>query len=218
MKIAVVYVFASVQPHIYEPCARRFAAQYVRYPPGQTDHELYVIVNGGDKLTKRQEALFDPLVPVFIYHNNYGRDIGAYQMAARTISCDLLVCLGGPTRPRMAGWLDLMVRAVEENGPGLFGCWGFHAPAVHIRTTVFWITPHLFNAYPIQVGNDQRYHFEHSHESITLWTMKKGFPVLQVTARGVFPVTNWHHVEQSDSLFADQHCDRIGWVDEGGGW
>lgn len=218
MKIAVAYVFPQVSQSVYEPMAKRFSAQYCRFPPGVIDHELYVICNGGGRITPRQEALFAPLVPKFIYHDNTGRDIGAYQMAARTIPCDLLVCIGAPARPRYACWLDIMVRAVEDNGPGLFGCWGFHAPAVHLRTTVFWITPQVFNAYPIQVGNDQRYHFEHSHESITMWTIKKGFPCLQVTARGAFSVENWHHVEQADSLFADQHCDRIGWVDEGGGW
>lgn len=198
--------------------ARRFATQYVNFPPGETDHELFVVVNGGGQVTPRQERLFSPLYPSFLYHDNTGKDIGAFLMAARNIPCDLLVCLGGPVRPRMTGWLDVMVRAVENNGPGLYGCWGFHQPAIHIRTTVFWITPQLLNAYPHGIDNAHRYFFEHGPDSITLWCLKNGFPTLQVTRRGVFDVPKWHHVEQQDCLMLDQHCDRLGWKDEGEGW
>ena len=218
MKVAIVYIFPNLSPRTYEPMARRFTIQFCKNPPGNSDHELYVVVNGGGRITPRQEALFDPLVPKFIYHDNNGRDIGGFQMAARTIPCDLLVCIGAPARPRLAGWLDIMVRAVEDHGPGLYGVWGFHAPTPHIRTTLFWIAPQILNAYPIQVDNQSRYHFEHSHESITMFCTKKGFPVLQVTNRGVFSIERWHHVEQADCLFLDQHSERLGWNDEGGGW
>lgn len=219
MKVAIAYIFPLVNARVYEPQARRFALQYMRFPPGETDHQLYVIANGGaGKLDKRQEDLFSPLVPAFLHHNNAGRDIGGFIMAARHVPCDLLVCMGAPARPRMACWLDIIVRAVENNGPGLYGPWAFHVPAPHIRTTVFAISPQILNAYPITVDDSRRYHFEHSHESITMFCMKKGFPVLQTTARGVFSIENWHHVEQKDSLFADQHTDSIGWQDEGSGW
>ncbi len=219
MRVAIAYIFPNLSPKVYEPMARRFSIQYLRNPPGASEHELYVISNGGGRVTERQEKIFDPLVPNFIYHDNIGRDIGAFQMAARTIPCDLLVCIGSPARPRSPGWLDIMVQSVENHGPGLYGVWGFHSPTPHIRTTVWWISPQILNAYPIQVGNDQRYHFEHSHESITAFSIKKGFPVLQVTNRGVFSIERWHHVELDDSPFIDQHGERsLGWVDDGGGW
>lgn len=218
MRTAVVYVFPQINAKVYEPQAMRFAKQYLRFPAGETNHDLYVVCNGGGEVTKRQESLFEPLAPTFLYHNNCGRDIGAFIMAAQNVPCDLLVCLGAPTRPRMDCWLDRMVRAVEDNGPGLYGCWGFHAPAVHIRTTVFWITPQILNAYPVQIDDHRRYEFEHGGQSITRFCMSKGFPVMQVTGRGVFPVDKWHHVEQADCIFMDQHCERIGWIDDGGGW
>ena len=218
MRVAVIYVFPQVSANVYEPMAKRFSLQYVRNPPGETDHGLYVVCNGGGEVTSRQESLFEPLAPTFIYHNNFGRDIGAFQMAAANIPCDLLVCIGAPARPRMACWLDIMVRAVEDNGPGLYGCWGFHAPAVHIRTTVFWITPQILNSYPLQVDDHHRYEFEHGTNSITRYCMKKGFPVMQVTKRGVFAVDGWHHVEVGDCLFLDQHLERAGVQDIGGGW
>lgn len=219
MKVAVVYVLPVPHAKVYEPMARRFSIQYMRFPPGETEHSLHVVINGGDgQVEKRQQDLFSPLVPTFLHHNNAGRDIGAFIMAARSIPCDLLVCVGSPARPRIDCWLDRIVKAVENNGPGLYGPWAFHAPAPHVRTTVFAISPQILNAYPIPIDDSRRYHFEHSHESITMYTMKKGFPVLQITARGVFAIDGWHHVETVDCLFADQHLDRGGYVDVGGGW
>lgn len=209
MKIALVYVLPVVKPKLYFPMARRFVEKYMEFPPGTTDHQLYVVVNGGASASPHQRSLFEPLVPEFIYHDNSGKDVGAYMMAAKSLRCDLLVCMGTPTRPAIAGWLDVIVRAVEDNGPGLFGPWAFHVPTPHIRTTVFAISPIILNSYPVCVDDSRRYHFEHSHESITTYTMKMGLPVLQITARGVFSIENWHHVEKSDSFFLDQHCDRV---------
>lgn len=213
MVIAVVYVYPNLLHAKYNPMARRFTSAYMNHPPGATDHELHVVVNGGLE-DEKPEALFDPLVPKFIHHNNSGRDIGAYFAAARTIPCDFMVCIGAPARPRIAGWLDRLVRALENNGPGVYGPWGFHVPAVHLRTTVFAISPDLLNHYPHTVTDDYRYQFEHGPDSIAFWCMKKGFQAMQVTASGVFHVEQWHHVEEQDSLFGDQHSDQLGWKDQ----
>lgn len=208
--IAVVYIFANAQASRYEPMARRFSQTYCENPPGETDHELYVVVNGGGKITERQERLFDPLVPKFLHHDNSAKDLGAYRMFARTMPCDLMVCIGGPLRMRAAGWLDVICRAYEDNGPGLYGNWCFHSPAIHVRTTFFWLPPALLNAYPHPVHDGTRYEFEHGVNSITRWCFQKGFPVLQVTLTGVYSVEKWHHVEPKNCLALDQHFEGIG--------
>jgi hypothetical protein len=209
MRTAIVYVFPNLAAKTYEPMARRFTKAYTDFPPGETDHDLYVIVNGGKQITAHQEQLFSPLVPEFLYYNNVGKDIGAYQSAAQKLPCDLMVCMGAPTRPRMAGWLDLMVRAVENYGPGVYGCWGFHQPTTHLRTTLFWISTELLKAYPYQVTDARRYDFEHGRDSIALWCLRNGFQANQVTSAGVFPPDKWHHVEMEENLMLDQHCDSI---------
>jgi hypothetical protein len=210
VRICLFYIFPQVSPKIYEPCVRRFVEKYIEHPTRQ-DHDLYVVSNGGP-ITRRQEKLFEPLVPTFIQHDNSGRDVGAYQMAARTIPCDLLVCLGTPTRPCRNAWLDFIVRAVEDNGVGLYGFWGFQVPAVHIRTTAFVIAPQILNAYPHQIGNQDRYAFEFGPTSITAFCLKRGLPVNMVSTRGVFGPKDFHFVEREDSLLLDQHCDEI-WKD-----
>jgi hypothetical protein len=213
MNVALAYIFPNLLPKTYEPMARRFASKYVTHPPGVTDHELFVIVNGGQELACDPETLFLPLAPRFIYHDNSAKDLGAYFHAAGRIPCDLLVCIGSPVRPHLDGWLDMMVRAVEDNGPGLYGPWGSHQPRTHLRTTCFWIAPEILKAYPDTISNHNRYSFEHGRNSITLWCLSAGYNAMQVTRRGAFVAERFHHVNPDDSLMFDQICDVEGWKD-----
>lgn len=214
----VAYIYVNIGSRSYDQCARRFAIQFSKYAAGYP-HELYVVVNGGRAISTAQQRLFDPLTPNFIPHDNTAKDIGGFMMMARRVPCDLLVCMGSPTRPRIDGWLGFMVKAVQDYGPGLYGCWAFHAPAPHIRTTCFWCPPDILASYPLPVTNDrQRYHAEHSHESITMFAKHHGFPTMMVTTKGVFPIPRWHHVPQSECLMLDQHTDRCHYHDSGAGW
>ncbi len=208
MNVAVCYVFPQVNPKLYEPCAKRFASQYCEFPPGETDHTLHVICNGGGRLTERQKDLFSPLVPEFFYHDNSGKDVGGYAAFSRQTDADMIMCIGAPGRPRVAGWLDYMVFAFQDHGPGIFGPWAFGVPQPHIRTTIFAISPYVLNDYPMVVDNGHRYEFEHGSNSITRHCMRKGFAALQVTLRGVFGVDRFHPVPVQESIFADQHTDK----------
>ncbi len=189
----------------YGPAARLFADTYMAHPPGETDHDLIVVLNGGNGVGPYQRKCFDPLPVTFVEHNNWGRDIGAFQMAADTIPCDLLVCFGAHIHFSRAGWLDRIVRVFEENGPTLYGAWGFDQPRPHLRTTAFWSPPELLDAYPHQINDKTRYEFEHGSESITLWTQKMGFEPLMVTQSEVLPMKQWRHAGCEDSLFGDNH-------------
>jgi hypothetical protein len=189
----------------YGPAARLFADTYMAQPPGQVDHEVVVVLNGGNGIGPYQRKSFDPLPVTFIEHNNWGRDIGAFQMAADTIPCDLLVCFGSHVHFHKAGWLDRMVRAFEDNGPTVYGAWGFHQPAPHLRTTAFWLPPDLLRSYPVQVSDRYRYGFEHGSNSLTLWSQKMGFEPLMVTWGEVLAMKEWHHAGCDTALFGDQH-------------
>ncbi len=205
MRIALCYVFPDLLQATYVPHARRFAATYMEHPPGGHDHELHVLVTLGDgSLVSKYQGLFDPLPCRFHMHDNLGKDIGAYQMAADTIPCDLLVCLGAPVHFHRAGWLDHLVEHYERNGPGLYGCWAFHQPATHVRTTAFWLPPQLLKSYPYSINNDSRYEFEHGTKSITLHTMGMGMECCMVAWSGCYPPRHWHSISREDSLMLDQ--------------
>lgn len=205
MRIAICYVYPN---HLrrYDALALRFTRTYMEFPPGEMDHELHVYTTGG-KSEPQQRRNFDPLDCQFHECDNIGKDIGAYQRAAREIECDLLVCAGAPVHFHRAGWLDWLVRAYELNGPALYGCWGFYEPRHHLRTTFFWCPPALLASYPHQVVNGTRYEFEHGQKSIVNWSRSMGFENYMVTWRGVIPESQWHHVSHKDSLVVDQHME-----------
>ena len=209
MKIALVYIHPTALANTYGPYARRFVETYMENPPGISDHEIHVAINGSISIGDWCEKLFHPLGVSFFQHNNYGKDIGAYQVAADMIPCDLMVCLGSPVHFHKPGWLDRIVMAYEENGPAVYSPWGFHHPLPHLRTTAFWCPPELLNAYPTRVSDSDRYAFEHSTNSFTLWSQKQGFEPMMVTWRGVYSMAGWHPVSRDESLFIDQHMERL---------
>jgi hypothetical protein len=210
MKVCLTYILPQINVRVYEPLARRFAESYVRNPPGLEPHDLTVISNGGP-IQERQKRLFDPLPCRWMEHNNMGRDIGAFQLAAEKVPCDLLICFGSHIHFCRAGWLDRIVEAFLNNGPALYGAWGFHQPADHIRTTAFWVPPELLRSYPAWVGDRQRYQFEHGPQSITAHVRNLGFPTLQVTWSRVLDHLQWQHVVREDTLLLDQHTAALGW-------
>lgn len=190
---------------------KRFVNSYMDHPPGESDHEIHVVVNG-PKINPRQETLFNPLKVHYFQHNNVGKDIGGFFAFSDRTDCDFMVCLGTPVYFRKAGWLDLWIQAFLDNGPGLYGPWCFHEPRPHVRTTAFALPPMLLNAYPFAIGDAQRYQFEHGPDSITLWTKRMGFPVIQVAWDGVFDFDDWHPVTNEESLLLDQHTSLVHWT------
>ena len=211
LKISLVYILPQVNAaRVYEPLARRFAESYVRNPPGVQVHGLTIISNGGP-IQERQKRLFHPLPCRWMEHSNLGKDCGAFQLAAEKIECDLLICFGSHVHFWKAGWLDRIVEAFLDNGPALYGAWGFHQPADHIRTTAFWMPPEILRSYPIWVGNSQRYGFEYGSQSISAHTRQCGFPTLMVTWDGVYDLPQWKHVTREETLFLEQHTAGLGW-------
>lgn len=211
MVVAICYVMPRILLRKYIPAARQFVSSYQQHPPGGTPHDLYVIING-DQPNKDDERLFKPLPVKFLSHDNFGKDIGAFQMAARTVQADLIVFCGSHVHFRRGGWLDIMVNAFERNGPGIYGAYAFHQPAIHIRTTCFWMPPDLLNLYPFAVDNGRRYEFEHGATGIAKWTIESGFTAWMVTWTGTFAPNDWRHVENQEALILDQHSDRIGYT------
>lgn len=210
MKIVLCYIFPQINLNVYEPAAKRFCNTYMDFAPGQTDHDIVVVLNGGVGPGPYHHKIFNPLPVNFIEHSNYGKDIGAFQMAAEKLSCDLLVCFGSHIYFHRPGWLDRMVRAFEDNGPTVFGAWGFHQPKPHLRTTGFWLPPDLLKAYPYQISDQTRYTFEHGTDSITLWTQRLGFEPLLVTWSGEYQMKDWHFPSRDQTLFRDQWSDGRG--------
>ena len=211
MNVAVIYIYPQVQVGKYFPLAKRFAETWKQNPPGASPHTLHVIGNGGI-IPPIERVPFDGIPCEFRAYSNIGWDIGAYQWAAETIPCDLLVCLGAPAHFHHPGWLDRMVEAYVTNGPALYGCWAYLSPNWHVRTTVFWIPPAILKGYPNNVGGSRsmRYEFEHGANSLTRYAIRCGFECIMVTMKGCFPFNQWEANAPGveESLILDQHTHR----------
>lgn len=216
MNVALVYILPHIRLDRYRPLARRFVDSYQRFPAGE-EHRLFVVVNGAIPDRIHQEP-FANLGAEFLHHTNVGKDIGAYQMFAERFSdqFDLMLCLGTPVHFRRALWLSRILEAYAQHGPGLYGSYGFHQPNLHIRTTNFWLPPHLLNSYPLSISDATRYEFEHGSKSITRHVLGLGYPVMQVSWTRCVPHTGWmdHFVEMmsnEEALILDQHTDSKGY-------
>ena len=210
MKVDVVYIYPNVNARTYYGLAERFAKTWLQHPPGY-EHTLHVVHNGGRHHPAEMRP-FDTIPHQDFIRSNLGWDIGAFQDAAESIPCDLLVCLGAPVHFHRPSWLGHMVDSYVQNGPHLFGCWGYLYPNWHIRTTVFWCPPQLIQSYPFQIGSTRqsRYDFEHGSNSLTRHAMKAGFETIMVTRTGTYPFSQWqsHVPGVEDSLVLDQHTHR----------
>lgn len=211
MRVALVYVYPNLLPATYKIMARRFVETYMKHPPGLEDHDIHVVVNGGPARKSEVEFLFSPIKCHFMSHDNAGKDLGGYLKAAHEVPCDLMVCLGAPVHFHRAGWLDRLVSAYEDNGPGLYGPFAAREPAVHIRTTAFMCAPELLRAYPFEITNDSRYAFEYGGNSFTRYVQSVGLPCRMVTWSECLEEPHWEQQPESECLFWDQHCEKIGY-------
>lgn len=205
--MALVYVRPTVLLPTYTPLARRFVESYQQNPPGEHSHELHVVLNGPKADIARRE--FESLPVTFHTHNNFAKDLGAFFLCSVAVSCDLLVCLGSHIHFPKPGWLDRLLDVYLHGGPGLYGCWGFAYPSLHIRTTAFWCPPALLSSYPHPLDDDHRYEFEHGPKtSLLRWAVDSGFPARVVTQTRVLSYPNFEPVPRADSLMLDQHTDK----------
>jgi len=221
MKTVVVYVYAVAGGSRYDDYALRFLESYHAFPPG-AEHETIIVLNG-IKATSETACLFSSLPQCrFLEHDNSGWDLGAFQHAARKVACDLIVFFGASTYFKRAGWLKRMVAAYNTHGNALYGAMGNRGDAIpavnvhpHIRTTAFWLSPQLFNQYPMTVTQpEHRYQFEHGKDCLTAWASRSGLKSFVVSWDGEYEWDMWdafpngyHRGDQSQLLALDRVCE-----------
>ncbi len=205
MKIAIIYVHPAGW---FDP-AMRFLNSYHNHPP-MLEHETVVICNGG-KADEETRFLFASLPSLtLLEHDNSGQDIGAFQLAAELVPADMMMFFGAHAYFRRPGWLYRAEEAFRTHGTdNLYGATGNQGDMrfnvfPHIRTTAFWCSPVLMNAFPWKISSDNlppsprgyRYEFEHGAHGLTTW-------VTQILQRRAIVVSFSEHadVTQADSLF-----------------
>lgn len=186
MTATIVYVYPVVLADRYEPYALRFLESYHNYPPG-FQHDTIVVLNGGRADTTLR-CLFGFLPRCrLIEHDNSGYDIGAFQHACRECDTGMVVFFGASTYFTRRGWLMRMEQSFEKHGNAQYGAMGNRGNLSvkvwpHIRTTAFWMSPHLFNSFPKRIVRpEDRHPFEHGPDCFTGWVSRNGLENWVVT-------------------------------------
>lgn len=215
MKIACVYIVPP-DSETSAAYAARFLDSYHAFPPGE-DHETVIVLNS----TKRScqiECLFSSMPHLyFLEHDNSGFDIGGFQLASRTVPCELMIFFGVSAYFRHPNWLVKITDAFQRCGPAQYGAMGNAGDPrfgvqPHIRTTAFWLPPILFNRYPIRVNcSQQRHPFEHGPQCLTTWLKGQGIESWVVSAIGEHPLAHcdkfpggFHRGTQHNLLMGDR--------------
>lgn len=218
-KIIVVYIYALAGAEGWRDRASRFVDTYLKNPAG-IDHELVVVCNGAPA-NADTHALFAAIPGVrFMNHDDSGWDIGAYQMASRTLACDLMMFCGGWTYFKKPGWLLRAWKVYTEYGYALYGSTGHQGHLQgnihpHVRTTGFWCHPSLLKEYPFLVtqhgAGGQRYAMEHGSNCLSNWALWQDIPRYIVGWDCVIPLeycdtipNGYHHGDQSNVLMGDK--------------
>lgn len=195
LKTVVVYVYPNIGLKYYD-YAQRFIRSYQEFP-AICPHDLAVVVNDDKQRNSTKEVFKNLPVTHFLFHDNSGYDLGAFQKAAREIPCDLMVFFGASTFFTREGWLLRMLEAHNKHGLALYGAMGnrgnkHYKVWPHIRTTAFWCHPFLMNAYPKRIAKkEERFPFEHGPDSLTAWVIKKGLKAWVVTWKAEYEWENW---------------------------
>ena len=210
----IVYCFPTAGDQ-WLPLAWRFINTYHQFNP-MAQHRTTIVLNGPDP-GESIRGLFRTLPEVkFLNHDNSGYDIGAYQAASAQSTADLIAFFAASTYFRVPSWLNRMVLSLRGRGPGVYGAMGNRGDGrvnvwPHLRTTAFWTTPTLFNAYPHKVTQPhQRYPFEHGSNCYTEWIRRQGLKAMVVTTQGEYEWVDWdncggfHRGDQAALLVGDR--------------
>lgn len=198
--ILLVYIHVH-NDDAHKRMAREFIRSYRQFQPG-FDHQTVIVCQGGapDEATA---ALFKEALPgcSFFYHNDVGWDIGAFIALAKhlvknDIPVEFMICCGGSTYFRKAGWLKRIADSWRKLGPGFYGANSTYEVSPHLNTSGFWCEPKLLASYPITVTTqEQRYDFEHGPNALWKLAYAAGIKVRLVTWCGEYEWKDWRKPE-----------------------
>ena len=167
--VEVVYIHVPGDAE-HDGFARRFVGSYLAFPPDEP-HTTTVVCNGGEP-SPEMRSLFGglPRARFMVRVPEDGWDIGGYIDSSRSSAAVMSVYFAGHAHFKRGGWLSMMRRSWDKNGPGYYGTVATYEVAPHLNTTGIWCSPRLMERYPIRVVDKaQRYDFEHGANA--MWRM-----------------------------------------------
>lgn len=173
--------------------AYRFITSFSQFPP-QVEANIVILTDPGELDGELELARTLPNVS-FFQCPAPGKDLSRYFAYAEQSDADVIMCLGGSTYCRRAGWGLRAVTAFMNMGPiNLYGACG-HTGAgpvrPHIRTTGFWCSPKVLRRYPMRPhSHAERYQVEHGGGCLSDWFANQGGQVLVVNFGSEFDLAH----------------------------
>lgn len=192
----------------HEAHAQKFVESYKAFPPGH-DHDT-VIICQGHPLGSQMRTILSELPNLREYvHDDTGWDIGGYIALAKSghAQSESMLCCGGTTTFRKAGWMARMVEAWDKHGPGFYGSLTSFQIRPHFNTTGFWTAPFMLGSYPgDMVTREQRYNFEHGKQSLWWMLNQVGYPTKLVTWDGEYDWPEWRKPDNISCRGDQSNC------------
>lgn len=196
----------------YEESTVRFADTYRKFKP-EYPHDL-IIINCGHY---RPDDSLDDIAARQVTAISSGYDNGTYQEGnSMFLDYDLLIGMNTHCYFWRADWLEKLVNAAKQYGPGVYGPSASCELEPHLRSPCLAWHPSVLCEYPMWVRDrGQCCLFEHGPDNFSMWAHRRGFPSMMVTADGKCwarndwrtPPNIFRRGDQTNVLVFDRHTD-----------
>jgi len=198
----------------------RFAKTYRQFPP-TIEHEVCAMCCHGGPNDELREIFRE--IPVrFVPYTENGTDSGSAQFLARSLPKeDFIVGLTSRCYFHRHGWLERLVEARREHGPGLYATSANRqGHPLHLCLRTYALDCGVFSAWPYTINRRPMCYFFESGEghpenkNFTNWVEEQDLVTKLVLFTGAFDKPDWFNQpncfrkgDQSNVLIWDWHTD-----------
>lgn len=202
----------------FKPDVEQFTTTWRAHPPGWDNYLLFAMVCN-DTVSRHFESMMTGIDRVYRHYDGGGCDIGCHLHAADSCGDNFLIGLSTRVYFHRAGWINHLMQAREQFGPGLYAtALSRETGRLHCRTHCFGMDAALLREYPFRINSRTRgYFFESGNDgnpegSFLNWCQKQGYTCKVVYWDGVHDIVDgmkpdniFRKGDQSNLLVFDRH-------------
>lgn len=219
MKAAIIYPLPLDSEEVWERFkhyAKRFADTYRQFHPSYDSHEVFVVLNKGDK-TEEISTMFNNMRVRFLRYDGDGFDLGSQQWLAKQLDPETFtVNLTTRCYFHCDSWLYMLLKARDTFGPQLYGCFASkESGKLHLCTRGHCMDAADWQEYPHEIkSRDQGVFVECGDGCLLDWFESRSKQGILVSRDGFTTKGAWFNVPnrfrngtQSNCLIWDRHTD-----------
>lgn len=212
MKPIILYPVLMESWNNVHPFVNRFCSTLKKFKP-QLEFQLAAIAVNREPTPECQQ-LFEGLEPMWLNYNGVAEDAGAWHQAAQSFGERFLICCTPTVYFYREDWLDKIVQARTEHGPGIYSTSASKERRIHLCGRCFGIDGHFLKTYPVNILNTFRQGVEIGYYSLVDHVCSNGGTARAVYGSGSYLRDGWfvhpntfRKGDQSNLLVYDLHSD-----------